>query len=194
VSDVVFFDSAEALRVWLEVNAATASEVRVGLRKVPAKGAPVPLSYARAVDEALCVGWIDGIRHSVDGGYSIRLTPRRPGGAWSAVNVARAHALLAKGRMRPAGLAAFERRDHASEAISSYERRQRGLDPNAEAAIRADHAAWGFFAGQPPSYRDAAAYWVTSARQAVTRERRLRQLIEDSAAGLGIAPLRRRER
>ena len=113
VSDPIFFASPEALRAWFEANAETEPELILGLRKVPGKGMPAPLSWAQAVDEALCVGWIDGIRRTVEGGYSIRLTPRRAGSTWSAVNVERVRALTAEGRMRPAGLAAFERRDPA---------------------------------------------------------------------------------
>ena len=191
VIDPIFFASPEALRAWFEDNAETAPELILGLRKIPGRGMPAPLSWAQAVDEALCVGWIDGIRRSVEGGYSIRLTPRRAGSTWSAVNVERVRALTAEGRMRPAGLAAFERREPAKVAIYAYENRHRGLDPELEAVVRADPAAWAFFSAQPPSYRYTAAFWVMSAKRAPTQARRLAQLIEDSAAGLKIGPLRR---
>jgi uncharacterized protein YdeI (YjbR/CyaY-like superfamily) len=191
VSEPIFLDGPEALRAWLQANADTAAELILGLRKVERKGVAVPLSWAQTVDEALCVGWIDGVRRTVEGGYSIRLTPRRPGSTWSAVNVARVRALTDEGRMQPAGLAAFERRDPAKVAIYAYENRHRGLDPESEAVIRGDPAAWAFFSAQPPSYRNTAAYWVMSAKQPVTRDRRLARLVEDSAAGRKIGPLRR---
>ena len=191
-SEAIFFDGPAALRAWFEANAATATEVQVGFRKVDRVGGAAPLSWAQAVDEALCVGWIDGVRRSVEGGYAIRFTPRRPGSTWSAVNVARVEALTAEGRMRPAGLAAFERRDPAKTAVYSYENRHRDLDAASEAVIRAEPAAWAFYSTQPPSYRQTAAYWVSSAKQQATRDRRLAQLVEDSAAGRRIAPLRRR--
>lgn len=191
MSDPIFLDSPGELRAWFEANAETAAELILGLRKVPGRGIPAPLSWAQAVDEALCVGWIDGIRRSVEGGYSIRLSPRRAGSTWSAVNVERVRALTAEGRTRPAGLAAFERRDPAKVAIYAYENRHRGLDPESEAAIRADPAAWAFFSAQPPSYRNTAAYWVMSPKQVKTQARRMVRLIEDSAAGRKVGPLRR---
>ena len=187
----VFLDGPDALRQWFEANARTAPELLLGLRKVERPGVPAPLSWAQAVDEALCVGWIDGVRRTVAGGYSIRLTPRRRGSTWSAANVARVSALAAEGRMRPDGLAAFERRDPAKVAIYSYENRHRGLDAASEAVVRGNPGAWAFFSAQPPSYRNTAAYWVMSAKQDATRERRLARLVEDSAAGRKITPLRR---
>jgi uncharacterized protein YdeI (YjbR/CyaY-like superfamily) len=145
------------------------------------------------VDEALCVGWIDGVRRRIDDeSYSIRFTPRRPTSTWSDVNVRRVAALTEQGRMRAAGLAAFAaRRADRSGSYSFEQQDEPRLDPDAERAFRADTRAWEFFTGQPPSYRRAAVWWVVSAKRQDTRDRRLARLISDSRAGLRIAPLRR---
>ena len=186
----VFFETPEQLRAWFDQHADSQTELWVGFRRKATGLATV--SWSEAVDEALCVGWIDGIRQSAGAdGYTIRFTPRRPDSTWSEVNVARVAALAAEGRMRPAGLAAFERRDPARTGLYSYEARHRGLDEESEAVVRSNAAAWAFFSAQPPSYRQVAAHWVMSARQPATRERRLAQLLDDSANGLRIAPLRR---
>jgi uncharacterized protein YdeI (YjbR/CyaY-like superfamily) len=145
------------------------------------------------VDEALCYGWIDGVRRSVDADrYTIRFTPRQPRSTWSAVNIARVAELTAEGRMAPAGLAAFAARSEARSGIYSYEQRaDAALDPAEEATFQADAAAWAFFQAQPPGYRRTATWWVISAKQAATRQRRLATLIADSAAGRTLAHLTR---
>ena len=145
------------------------------------------------MDEALCVGWIDGVRRRIDDdSYSIRFTPRRAGSTWSLVNVRRVGELTAAGRMRDAGLAAFAaRRDDRSGTYSFEQRAEPRLDETAEETFRADQAAWDFFSAQPPSYRRTAVWWVVSAKRPATRERRLVQLMADSRAGLRIAQLRR---
>jgi uncharacterized protein YdeI (YjbR/CyaY-like superfamily) len=143
------------------------------------------------VDEALCVGWIDGVRRSVDDTTHIqRFTPRRKGSTWSAVNVAKVAALTEEGRMRPAGIAAFEARTAANTAIYSYERAAGAFTPDEEARLRADPAAWVDWEGRPPSYRRAVTHWVTSAKGTATRQRRLEALIADSAAGRKVGPMR----
>jgi len=184
----VFFATPEEFRAWLEENHATARELWVGYTK---KGAGRPsITWPESVDEALCYGWIDGIRRSVDDtSYMNRFTPRRPGSNWSAVNIARVAELTAQGRMRPAGLAAFDRRRDETTAVYSYEQRhQAALEEAEEQQLRANPAAWQFFQARPPSYRQAAIRWVISAKKAETRQSRLARLIEDSAQGRTVPP------
>jgi uncharacterized protein YdeI (YjbR/CyaY-like superfamily) len=177
-----FFTTPAELRTWFEVHHADADELLVGYYK---RGTGRPsITWPESVDEALCFGWIDGIRRRIDDeSYSIRFTPRRPRSIWSAVNIKRAGELIAEGRMTPAGLAAFEARDEERSAYS-YEQRQRAaLEPEQEERLRANAAAWEWFQARPPSWRRAAIYWVMSAKRPETRERRLATLIEAAAAG-----------
>jgi uncharacterized protein YdeI (YjbR/CyaY-like superfamily) len=179
----VFFDSAAAMRDWLVENHADAAEVVVGFWKVHT-GKP-SLTWSESVDAALCVGWIDGVRRSLgEDAYTIRFTPRRPRSIWSRVNIEKYAALLAAGQVLPAGAAAYTARRSDRSEVYSYE--QRGSDqPDAEqeAALRAEAGAWEWFQAQPPSYRKTALHWVTSAKKAETRERRLVTLVADCAAG-----------
>jgi uncharacterized protein YdeI (YjbR/CyaY-like superfamily) len=178
-----FFATPQDFRAWLEEHHADAGELLVGYYK---KGSGRPsITWQESVDEALCFGWIDGIRRRIDDeSYSIRFTPRRARSIWSAVNIARAGELIAEGRMTPAGLAAFEARDEKRSAIYSYEQRHKAkLDPEQEARLRADPAAWEWFQSRSPSWRQGAIYWITSAKKPETRERRLATLIEDASAG-----------
>jgi uncharacterized protein YdeI (YjbR/CyaY-like superfamily) len=150
------------------------------------------MTWPQSVDQALCYGWIDGIRRRIDDeSYSIRFTPRRAGSHWSEVNTRRAQELIAEGLMQPAGLAAFEARDVAKTAEYSYEARSRGLDEAYETQLRANEAAWAYWQAQPAHYRRGAAHWVMSAKREETRLRRLAALIEDSAAGRWIGVYQR---
>lgn len=186
----IFFPDAAALREWLERNSATAPELLVGFHKVGTGNAG--LRWADAVDEALCVGWIDGVRRRIDDDrYVIRFTPRKPRSTWSAVNIRRAGELIAAGRMRPAGLAAFEARNQPDGGSYSYEVSAE-LGATFEAAFREHPAAWECFQQQPASYRRAATWWVTSAKRDDTRQRRLAQLIDTSARGERLRHLDRR--
>jgi uncharacterized protein YdeI (YjbR/CyaY-like superfamily) len=186
-----FFDSPAAFRAWLEEHHATETEVLVGFWKA-ATGRP-SLTWSQSVDEALCYGWIDGVRRGLDDeSYTIRFTPRKARSKWSLVNVRKVGELTAQGRMRPAGAAAFEARREQDTGVYSFERSEPAeLDAAAEARFRAEPEAWAWFERQPPSYRRPALHWVVSAKRAETRERRLAQLIADSKAGLRVAPLRR---
>jgi uncharacterized protein YdeI (YjbR/CyaY-like superfamily) len=181
-TEPVFFASPAELRAWFDRHHADRTELVVGFRR---KGSGEPsITWPEAVDEALCVGWIDGVRRRLDAtSYVIRFTPRRPRSTWSAVNIDRATALAEQGRMRPAGLAAFARRDEERSRIYSYERADAELAPDQAARLAANPEALAFFTAQPPAYRRAALHWVTSAKRAATRERRLDELIADSAAG-----------
>src|SRR6516225_5166200 len=173
--DVVFFRSPAELRKWFAKHHATARELWVGYYK---KGSGKPsITWPESVDEALCVGWIDGIRKSVDGdSYTIRFTPRRPGSIWSAVNIRRAQALAEQGRMQPVGLAAFQARRDDGSAIYSYERRREELEEPYASLLRKSKAAWAFFQSQPPWYKRAVHGWVMSAKKEETRLKRLAQL------------------
>jgi uncharacterized protein YdeI (YjbR/CyaY-like superfamily) len=183
-----YFPTAAAFRRWLTAHHARERELLVGFHQVTS-GHP-GITYSEALDEALCFGWIDGVRKSVDAGrYTIRFTPRKRASYWSAVNTRRAEALIESGRMRPVGLHAFEARDREKTAKYSFEREAMALTPAFERAFRAKARAWAFFSAQPPGYRRVATYWVMNAKQEPTRQRRLRQLIADSAAGLRLAQL-----
>lgn len=179
----VFFESAAAFRAWLEAHGERERELLVGFHKV-ATGRP-SLTWPQSVDEALCFGWIDGVRKRIDdGAYTIRFTPRRPGSIWSAVNVARVAALAGEGRMRPAGLAAFERRIERRTGVYAYEQRDAAaLSPSQARRFRQARAAWRWFEAAAPSYRQRMLYWVVSAKKPETRERRLAQLIAACAEG-----------
>jgi uncharacterized protein YdeI (YjbR/CyaY-like superfamily) len=187
---VIFFATPADFRAWLEAHHAAETELLVGFYR-RSTGRP-SITWKESVDEALCFGWIDGVRRSVDAeSYLIRFTPRQKRSIWSAVNIKRVGELIAEGRMTPAGLAAFERRTDDRSAVYSHERRHAAqLEPEQQARLEADAAAWGWFRGQAPSYRRAALHWVTSAKRPETRERRLVTLIADCAAGEKIKPLR----
>jgi uncharacterized protein YdeI (YjbR/CyaY-like superfamily) len=190
--DATFFSSSAELREWLERNHGRATELWIGFHKKQSRQGGI--TYAEAVDEALCFGWIDGIRKSIDdSSYTNRFTPRKPNSNWSAVNIKRAGELIAVGRMHPAGLAAFERRDRGREEQYSYENDAWALDAASEEAFRADDRAWAFFQAQPPGYRRTASWWVMSAKRDETRRRRLATLIEDSRQGRRLGLLARPE-
>jgi uncharacterized protein YdeI (YjbR/CyaY-like superfamily) len=180
--DVRFFATPTELRDWLDANHATADELWLGYYK-KASGRP-SVDWSQVVDEALCVGWIDGVRKSLDDEVSVqRLTPRRKGSNWSAINVAKVATLIGQDRMRPAGLAAFAARTDARTAVYSYERPPSAFSDDELERFKADGAAWSDWERRPPSYRRAVTHWVTGAKGAATRERRLSTLIEDSRAG-----------
>jgi uncharacterized protein YdeI (YjbR/CyaY-like superfamily) len=185
----VFYATAEEWRAWLEAHHADAREHWVGFHK---RGTGRPsMTWAESVDQALCFGWIDGVRKRVDdSSYMIRFTPRKRTSRWSRVNVARVAELERAGLMHPAGRAAFAAR--TEEGTYSYEQRDTAaFDPERERRFRAATSAWAWFSAQPPWYRRTATHWVMSAKREETRDRRLAALIEDSAAGRPVGPLRR---
>jgi uncharacterized protein YdeI (YjbR/CyaY-like superfamily) len=189
--EIRFFATPDKWRRWLEKNHARATEIWVGMHK---KGSGTPsITWPQAVDEALCFGWIDGIRKSIDETrYKNRFTPRKKTSNWSAVNIARVAALTKEGRMHPAGLAAFEARDPKKSGVYSFEQRETAtLGVEFERRFRANAKAWAFFEAQPPYYRRVTTFWVVSGKQQATRERRLEALIKDSAAGQRIGLLKR---
>lgn len=187
----IFFASAAEFRGWLAAHHDSAAELWVGYYK-KTSGRP-SLTWPESVDEALCFGWIDGVRKSLGAeSYVIRFTPRKRGSIWSKVNLARVEMLARDGRMHPAGLRVFESRNEKRSGLYSFEQREAATLRSSELkTFRADAGAWRFFQSQPPGYRKTATWWVVSAKRPETRARRLATLIKDSAAGLRIAPLRR---
>ncbi len=186
--EVVFFATTAELRDWFDANHQSADELWLGYHK-KRTGRPT-ISWSDAVDEALCVGWIDSVRYSLDDDRSAqRFTPRRPGSVWSAINVRKVGELTAQGRMRPAGLAAFEARDPGRTAIYSHEQAEVALSDHETALIRVDDAAWADWERRPPSYRRTVTHWIASAKKPETRARRLAALIEASAAGQPVGPM-----
>ena len=189
-----FFATPSEFRDWLERHHATARELLVGYYK---KGSGKPsITWPESVDEAVCFGWIDGVRRgSDDERYTVRFTPRRPGSIWSAVNIRRAKELIELGSMRPAGIEALEARRDDRSAIYAYEQRDAArLGPEREREFRQNRDAWEDFESRPPSYRKAAIHWVTSAKQEETRRRRLAELMAASAAHRTVRPLTPRTR
>lgn len=176
-----FFASAAHFGRWLQTNHAKATELLVGFHKVDS-GVP-SMSWPESVDEALCFGWIDGVRKRIDdASYQIRFTPRRPGSIWSHVNVAKVAQLTEQGRMQPAGLAAFAARSDRKTGVYAFEREApAALDAAELRVFKKNKAAWAFFDATPPGYQRVLTHWIVSAKQAATRERRLAQLIEASA-------------
>ena len=178
-----YFRSASELREWLEKNHGAVSELWIGFfnQRSDQKG----ITYREALDEALCFGWIDGVRKSLGtDSYMIRFTPRKPGSTWSAVNVGRVEELSRLGRMRPAGFAAFEKRSEAKTGTYAYEQKEdAALEKAEEKQFRANKPAWEFFQSQPPWYRRTAIWRVVSAKKEETRKKRLAKLIEESAQG-----------
>jgi uncharacterized protein YdeI (YjbR/CyaY-like superfamily) len=189
----LFFETPEQFRAWLEEHHETESELLVGFYK---KGSGRrSITWPESVDQALCFGWIDGVRRSLgDDAYTIRFTPRKRTSNWSLVNVAKVEELTARGLMAPAGLRAYEARTPERTGVYSSERSQPAMLPDEfERDIRANERAWEWFQGRPPGYRKTAMHWVISAKREETRMRRLRQLIECSAEGRNVPPLTRPE-
>jgi len=177
-----FFASPAAFRAWLHANHDLAAELVVGFYK---KGSGMPsITWPESVDEELCYGWIDGVRHSLgDDSYTVRFTPRKAKSIWSNVNIAKVGELLRLGRMMPAGLAAWARRSPEKSGVYAFERSAAAFDAAAERRFRRHPAAWRYFQAQPAGYRRLATHHVVSAKRPETRERRLSVLIEHSAAG-----------
>jgi len=179
---ITHFRSPTDFRKWLEKHHATEQELLVGFYKKDSGKASV--TWPESVKEALCFGWIDGIRRNVDEeSYSIRFTPRKRTSTWSAVNIKYAGELIEQGLMRPPGLAAFEARRENRSGIYAYEQRTADLPEPYLSQLKKHKAAWKFFEAQPAGYRKQMNWWVVSAKQEETRMKRLEKLITESAAG-----------
>jgi uncharacterized protein YdeI (YjbR/CyaY-like superfamily) len=178
----VYFATPKALRKWFDKHHATSEELWVGYYKV-GSGKP-SITWQESVDEALCVGWIDGIRKSIDEiSYTIRFTPRKKTSTWSAINIGRVKLLTGEGRMRPEGLEAYNARNENKVGLYSYEQRPPDLPAQFSTIFRRNKPAWEFYQSQPPSYRRAVTWYVVSAKKEETRISRLQKLIDECANG-----------
>lgn len=182
MNTAIYFPSAAAWRTWLAKHHATRTEVLVGFYK--AHTDEPTLTWSESVDEALCFGWIDGRRTSVDAErYVIRFTPRKPTSIWSRINIEKVAALEKAGKLRAAGRAAFAQREAHKSGVYSFENRPQAFPPELRARLDAKKAAAEFFDARAPSYRRGAIWWVISAKQATTQARRMAQLIALHAEG-----------
>ena len=175
-----FFQTPADFRSWLEKNHAKAAELWVGFYK---RGSGKPsITWPESVDQALCFGWIDGVRKRInETSYQIRFTPRRRGSIWSAINIKRAEELVRQKQMRPGGLKAFAARIENKSGIYSYEQKSTELSKPYAKALKKNKAAWNFFGKQSPSYRKMIGWWIVSAKKEETRMARLAKLISESA-------------
>jgi uncharacterized protein YdeI (YjbR/CyaY-like superfamily) len=177
----VFFPTQKDLRKWLEKNYKKKKELFAGYYKV-SSGKP-SVTWSQSVDEALCFGWIDGIRRSVDEeSYCIRFTPRNPKSNWSAVNIKKVEKLIKLGLMKPEGLKAFSLRKENKSKVYSYENPPVDLDKTYKKLFKANKKAWAFYQSTTPTYRKVTTRWVMSAKQEITRLKRLNELMRDCAA------------
>jgi uncharacterized protein YdeI (YjbR/CyaY-like superfamily) len=178
----VFFRSPDDFRKWLEKNHLIKTELIVGFYKV--KTGKPSMTWSQSVDQALCFGWIDGVRKSIDDTrYQIRFTPRKASTIWSSVNVKKVADLTKQGLMHEAGLASFNKRTAARSGIYSHEKTESSFSPGFEKIFRANKKAWAYFQALASSYRKTSIHWVMSAKQEATKEKRLKSLIADSEAG-----------
>ncbi len=184
-----FFATPKDFRKWLENNHENQKELWVGYYKV--NSGKLSITWPQSVDEALCFGWIDGLRRSIDDvSYKIRFTPRRPKSFWSKVNLNRVKELKKLGLMQPSGLAAYAKRNEKKSRIYAFEQKNAKLKPEWEKKFKEDKKAWEFFQAQAPSYKKAAIWWVVSAKQEATQLRRLDALISDSGNEMKIKQMR----
>lgn len=177
-----FFAKQADFRKWLDKNHKKETELLVGFYKI--NSGKQSMTWSQSVDEALCFGWIDGVRKSIDEDtYQIRFTQRKHTSIWSAVNIKKMKSLIQQGLMQPSGLASFEKRTENKSAIYSYENLEITFSPVFEKQFKADKKAWNYFQSLAPSYRKPSTNWVMSAKQEITRIKRLNELMEDSKAG-----------
>jgi uncharacterized protein YdeI (YjbR/CyaY-like superfamily) len=177
-----FFRTPAKFRAWLETNHARTNELVVGFYRKDSGHESI--TWPESVDEALCFGWIDGVRRSLDeNSYSIRFTPRKAKSIWSNVNIAKVEELIRQKRMMAAGLASYALRDPARSGVYSFEREAASFDADAERTFKRSRAGWAFFQAQPPGYRRLVTHYVVSAKKPETRAARLAALIEHSAQG-----------
>ncbi|QQS36007.1 MAG: YdeI/OmpD-associated family protein [Ignavibacteriales bacterium] len=187
--DPKFFKTSAELRNWFEKNHHKEKELWVGYYKKDS--GLKSITWSESVDQALCFGWIDGIRKSIDEkSYTNRFTPRKPGSNWSAININKVNELTKLGLMKPAGTEAFKKLDKKKAKVYSFEQRSIVLNPAFEKIFKSNKTAWKSFTSMAPSYQRVSIHWVMSAKQEETRLRRLNILIEDSANNIKIKPLR----
>ena len=178
----VFFSKEEEFRQWLENNHRIETEIFVGFYKV--KSGKASITWSQCVDQALCYGWIDSVKYTLDEeSYTIRFTPRKKNSIWSAVNIKKVQSLLEKGLMKEAGLASFASRTENRSKIYSFENEEIKFSPELEKLFKSNQVAWAYFQSLPPTYRKPAAKWVMCAKQEITRVKRLKEIIADSELG-----------
>lgn len=181
-AEPVFFANQAEFRKWLELNHTSEKELLAGYYKVGT--GQQNMTWSQSVDEALCFGWIDGIRRSIEkDSYCIRFTPRRPGSTWSAVNIKKVEELIKKGLMHPAGLESYNKRKGQKSGVYSYENIPVSLSPELGHLFKENKKAWEFFEKQAPSYRKTIYRWIMDAKQETTRQRRLKKVISASETG-----------
>ncbi|CAL1516432.1 YdeI/OmpD-associated family protein [Chitinophaga sp. MM2321] len=187
-TEPIFFETSAAFRSWLKKHHHKETALVVGYYKVGS--GKKSMSWSESVDEAICYGWIDGVRKGIDAeSYYIRFTPRKPRSIWSAVNIKKVEDLTRQGLMMPAGIAAFNKREESRSRVYSHEKEEVKFSAAFEAQFKANKKAWEYFQSMPPSYRKPATHWVMSAKQAATSEKRLAELIRDCEAGKKIKVL-----
>ena len=178
----IFFTTQDEFREWLKANHLTETELFVGFYKVNS-GKP-SMTWSESVDQALCFGWIDGVKYSIDiDSYKIRFTPRKKTSIWSAVNIRKVENLIEKGLMQSAGLESFKNRTESKSKIYAFENAEVMFSPELEKLFKANKSAWEFFQSLAPTYRKPSSNWVMSAKQEATRLKRLLELIADSESG-----------
>jgi len=188
-AEVIFFKNAREFRQWLKLNHAKEQEVQVGIYKVGS--GKQNMSWSEAVDEALCFGWIDGVRNSIDEhSYTNRFTPRRKSSNWSEINIRKVEQLIKEGRVTSAGLAVYEGRKIEQQGENGLEADPRALPPAYLAVFKKKKRAFQHFTAMAPSYQRTAIHWILSAKQESTRLRRLEQLITDSSLNQKLKPFR----
>ncbi|HEX9252802.1 MAG TPA: YdeI/OmpD-associated family protein [Ignavibacteriaceae bacterium] len=188
-----FFPTQKHLRIWFEKNYKKEKELFVGFYK--GSSCKPTVNWSQSVDEAICFGWIDGIRKSIDDeSYCIRFTPRNPKSNWSAVNIKKAESLTKLGLMKPEGLKAFSYRKEEKSKIYSYENQVVGFDKSYEKRFKANKQAWKYFQSTAPSYQKITTRWVMSAKQETTKLKRLNELINDCALGKKIKAMNYRKK
>lgn len=177
-----FFSNQYDFRQWLEENHSNETELLVGFYRIETKKPSI--TWPQSVDQALCFGWIDGVRNKIDSeSYSVRFTPRRPTSIWSAINIQKIEDLTKQGLMQEAGFEAFAKRQEHKSKIYAYEKEPALLDATFEKQFQENNQAWTFFQSQAPSYKKVAIHWVMSAKQEVTKISRMQKLINESEAG-----------
>ena len=178
----IFFTSQDEFREWLEKNHGDESALFVGFYKV--KSGKPTMTWSESVDQALCFGWIDGVKYSIDkDSYKIRFTPRKKTSIWSAVNIRKVENLIENGLMQSAGLESFKNRTESKSKIYAFENAEVMFSPELEKLFKANKAAWDYFQSLAPTYRKPSSNWVMSAKQEATRLKRLLELIADSESG-----------
>ena len=183
----VFFPTQFDFRNWLLENHRNATELLIGFYKVGS--GKQSISWSQSVDEAICFGWIDGVRKSIDSqSYCIRFTPRKPKSNWSAINIKKAEDLTRKGLMQPAGISIFAKREENKSRIYSYEKEKAVLSNDYLKKLMTNKKAWKYFHSLAPSYQNTVIHWIMSAKQETTRVKRLEELVRDSEAGRKIIP------